>query len=892
MAEAVTALRENSERCVREFGASLMAAMALLGSVLNTPEQIVKKVPFEKLRETQAQMRRALQLEILQVMKMQTEAVARRLAERRNAEPQQENIDAHEELVIEDESSPYGRTHRYTIGREDVISILENEGVMEQAEIYLRLNEVYFHTLMAMIAGEVLNFGEQMKSYKPPMSLGLRLLRYFIIEPWNDFWSELWCIFSLARPSDIRTLKDAIRMTCAYLSATALNLELYFVPGGTYYFGTTLLLGLPVEEESLGLSINRMAGNALGCALGFMVYNNTHNLPQKIAMVLCFVFVQRCCKDHPLYGQTFLYSAAVTMASMVMTVSTQQLMTRLITSNYTIVAYMLCCMFIFPNNSIKICWGYRCKLTKVMSEVIDDVALTLRIRPDCYPTPMALDADNNEPASYPHRNTEAMQMCSQLNVQMSLAHRLLAMCDKWAPFAARQHVIRGSSPFPSAASAMIQFAHKRMVAHLRLLVFGVQLLHRPRCDPVFPATTARLLSGSVGDFLAEFAGCMRLVSQDFIDSLPASRKWSYPLMLHHASQLSRMRVRLSAIHVESFVIASKHLSKSTFGMQPEDYRLLRQETTMREATATPHTSELHVHAGDDEEEKGAHGNNAGAVNLGASSNVHGNLSFADRFLIARRLGASMMEDNTDPDALARLHESIYLPQPREGSFLGSGGGGGVSQKSFAYRAPLRETAVTPQDAFPFTQESAEYGIQQHLRDEAARTRKEEVEVGEGRKAEEDARQPVRGTSSPSSPVSPCKAIKPHPLERKVSRLILVPDHGPELEIPLYRGPAFTYVEDELATEKDTDFAAIMTILCSIYSLIVELEGLTGPVNTISTYQKELHESALAIGFIDKLSEKVTAYRQKIYDRYHFLTPSEEQRRPLHAQSDPFADWRF
>jgi hypothetical protein len=894
MEKAMKALHDNSEKYAKEFGVVLMQCMTLLGTVTNTPEQIVKSIPFDNLQVKQTQMRRAIRLEMLQVMKLQSEMVLRRLAEQQRKEhrafPPPRDSNEEEEVAVVDDNSPYGRLHRYTIGREDAVTILESHGAMDQTAIFLRLSELYFHLLLAMIAGELISFGEQMKTYKPSMSLGHRLLRFFIIEPWNDFWSELWCIFTVARPCDRRTLKDAVRMTCAYLSATALNLELYFIPGGTYYFGTTLLLGLPVEEESLNMSINRMAGNALGCALGFMAYHNTNNLAQRIAMTLCFAFVLRACKEHPLYGQTFLYSAAITMASMSMSTNTEQLMTRLITSNYTIIAYMLCCMFIFPNNNIKICWGYRCKLTKVMSEVIDDVALTLRIKPEYYPALIGSDEVGNNAVAYPLRNTEAMQMCSQLNVQMALTDRLLAMCDKWTPFAARQHVIRGSTPFPTSASTMIQFSHKRMVAHLRMLVFGVQLLHRPRAEPV-SAVTKRLLSGSIGDFLEEFAGCARLVSQDFIDSLQASRKWSYPLTLSHTSQLSWMRVRLFAIHIESYAIAAKHMSRSTLPMKPTDYDLLREEATM-------HTEgELHVNAGANSEEAVQHG----TANDGCPLDLQPNMSFADRFLAVRRQGEALMEQDNDPETLEQLHNSMYLPLPREVSFFGYGG---VAQRSFAYHAPLQETAVMPNDAFPFTQESAEQSIQQRLRD-AAPTGKE--------KRDKTAPQEGEGSDSPKAVVADESAgdrsasvppysslpqttryepVKPAKTRSKLSRLILVQDEGPELELPLYRGPDFTFVEDELATENDTDFSALMTILCSVYGLIEELEGLTGSMNTISTYQKELHESALAIGLIDKVAEKVTSYRKRIYDRYHLPSPAEEQRRPLHAQSDPFADWRF
>ncbi|KPA78844.1 hypothetical protein ABB37_05923 [Leptomonas pyrrhocoris] len=867
---SIAELHENSRGYVKDFALAVMQATIRLGSTLSTPEQLLKKVPFDALRDKDTVMRRNLRLELVQMMKIQSDLVAKR----RSAEQQKRQLDEEEDedddggdVVLVDDNSPFGQTRHYRIGRACAAIILENDSIIDGNKIFLRMNTMFFHLQMSMIAGEILSFGEQMKEYKPTESMGRRLLRFFIIEPWNDFWEELWCRVAFVRPCDYRTVKDAIRMTCAYLSATALNLELWLVPGGLYFFGVTILLGLPVEEESLNMGVNRMAGNSLGCALGFMAFHNSNNLAQQLAMALCFTFIQQCCKNHPVFGQTFFYGSVITLAGLATSMVTMELLTRIIASNYTIVAYMLCCMFIFPNNSIKICWGYRCKLTKVMSEVIDDVALTLRIRPDCYPTPMALDADNNEPASYPHRNTEAMQMCSQLNVQMSLAHRLLAMCDKWAPFAARQHVIRGSSPFPSAASAMIQFAHKRMVAHLRLLVFGVQLLHRPRCDPVFPAT-ARLVAGSVADFVAEFSDCVRLLSQDFIDSIQISRKWSYPLSLSRTSQLSRMRVRLEAIHSEGYVVVLQYFSKGTFGMTQQDFEELRREATeRREELDASEWGEVRVNAGE---------------NLPDSQR---NLSFADRFLTARRLGETLNGECT-PEVLESLHQSMYLPQSVGAAASMHGGAA-----SFVHRAPLQESNVQPNDAFPLTQESAECELHYRLHEE--RLNEERMRHQEDKSLKSSRRSHHGDDTSDRESHQPLyEPVVPQKTKSRVSKLILVPEQGAESYIPLYHGPTFTYVEDELATEKDTDFAAIMTILCSCDGLMTELEGLTGPVNTISTYQKQLHESSIAVGFLDSMTEKITAYRQKIYDRYHYPKVPLQKRDALHTQSDPWADWRF
>lgn len=885
--ESIAELRKNTAGCVKEFGMALMQSTVLVGTALNTPELLVGKVPFAALREKDTVMRRSLRLETLEVMRIQSEIVSRRRAARQQAaakQQEQAREDEEQGVAVEDDEgnahAPFGRPQPYHVGRADARLILEHRDIIDDAEVFIRMNEIFFHLLLSMIAGELVSFGEQMRDYKPPMSLGRRLLRYFIIEPWNDFWEELWCRLSFARPCDYRTVKDAIRMTCAYLAATALNLETYVAPGGLYFFGVTILLGLPVEEESLNMCVNRMAGNSLGCALGFLAYHNGNNLAQMIAMTLCFTFLQQCFKNNPLYGQTFFYSSFITMAGLATSMVTMELLTRMIASCYTIVAYMLCCMLIFPNDSNKICSGYRCKLAKVMSEVVDDVALTLRLPIEHRDTtPVGAEEDLNEPVAYPKRNTEAMRMCSQLNVQVSLASVLLSMCDKWAPFAAREPVVRGSSPFPAGPSTLIGHAHKRMVANLRLLVFGVQLLHRPRTSPLSP-NTSRILAGSVADFVDEFADCMRLLCQDYIDSIQLSRKWSYPLSLSRTSQISRLRVRLQAINYEYYVVVADYMSRGTFGMTQADFQALRLEAAQREAAeqAPPQEEQVRVRVGNDGDEAG--------------EDALAHMSFADRYLRARCAVDTLLNGDATGATTANgqataeeLRNSMHLPA-RQGSasLLGANG----PSPSFVYRAPLDESAVAPKDAFPMTQESAEREVQQQLREEEAR---EADAQGHQRPASPSTESQRKGSEDEShqpyyEPVVPSKS------KSRVSKLILFPDQGPEAFIPLYRGPAFTFVEDALATEKDTDFAAVMTILCSCDSLITELQGLTGSVNGVSSYEKQLHDSSIITAQLDKWSAWLQGYKKDIHDRYHYPAPPPQSRGSLHAQSDPWKDWRF
>ena len=1008
---SIDALRANSYTYVKDFATMLMQVVTAVGSTESTPEQLVKKVPFDALREKEAIMRRNLRLEMLQVMKIQSDIVARQRTREQKAVDDRDEEDEEEDeraeaerdgvaaasLCVEKESmkgyvhAPYGGMSRSDVRRADARIILEHHAVIESYEVVLRVNEIFLHLLMSMIAGELLNFGEQMKEYKPTESLLRRGWRHYIVEAWDGFWNELWCRLTLARPTDYRTLKDAIRMTCAYLSATVLNIELWLPLNGLYFFGVTPLLALPVEEESVGLGICRIAGNTIGCALGYMAFHNATNMAQMIAMTLCFTFIQQICRYHPRYGQFFFYGSIITLAGLATATIFNELVVRLVTSSYTVMAYLLCCLFIFPNDCRKICANYRSKLTKVISETIDDVALTTRLAieyndddddDDDHSDGSCVPSRSNEPASYPRYNTDAMQMCSQLNVELTLAERLLSMCDKWAPFAASELVIRGMSQFPAGPNSLIMFAHERMVANLRLLVFGVQLLHRPRSTASSPSF-AGLIRTSLADFLDDFADAVRLVGADYVQALQRSRSWSYPRHLSRVSQLRRLRVRLHTLMYECYVLMAKKVSKGTFGMTAADFDEMRRDAAGSGAGAASDASRKcgkpPQPGGDSavpEDGALAHenlsflpgvGGNAVdgvaappsppvpppenakrivsssatpseriEVSAGDDHTVH--MPLADRYLVARRdeelteeartarslpsrhnshLARSTSEEPAILDDVGnrqqqqqQQHRSSPLQafsSPAQGSFLSQPREPDLERSRsvatsctdrrrtgiYVHRAHLQESAAEPTDAWPHAIGNAESEVKQILQE----TQKSEEAQQDAAKKPPVQRRATAGGSrgdatDVASPHLEFTPVVPTKESRHVSKLILFPDKGPETYIPLYRGPAFTFMEDELDMPEDTDFSAIAVILLSCESLMAEFTSLPGSLNALTNYDKQLQESSVATAFLDKWSARIVDYRKRINDRYHYPKPPPQKRRPMHAQEDPWEDWTF
>lgn len=61
-----------------------------------------------------------------------------------------------------------------------------------------------------------------------------------------------------------------------------------------------------------------------------------------------------------------------------------------------------------------------------------------------------------------------------------------------------------------------------MTGSVQLLVFGMQLLHRPRNEEA-NEVVQRVLSSTVASFLDDFTRLIRLLFQDFINSTQCSR---------------------------------------------------------------------------------------------------------------------------------------------------------------------------------------------------------------------------------------------------------------------------------------------------------------------------------------------------------------------------------
>lgn len=943
MHDELWGLRSQSKKYSTELGNAVKDAVIAIALAPCTPREIVENVEFDAIKKADAAMRHHLRHEVLVTMKHQRELVTKRKAAAQATAASSSSARR---------PSPTEKEERYE-------TLVEYQNLIDDSEVFIRLNTILFHMLLSMIAGEVVAFGEQMRSYKPECSLRTRLWRFFVVEPWHDFWEEVWSHLTLARPADWRILKDAIKVTCAYMAACALNFQVYVISGGMYYFGTTILLGLPVEEESLSLAVNRLAGNSIGCALGFMAYNNFHNLQTQIAMALFFIFLLQLFKNHPTYGQTFFYGSIMVPGGVATSLVPIDLLTRLLFSCYTICAYLLCFLFIFPTNPMKVLFGYRVKLSKLMSEIIDLAALTahyaavpngeggrreqplqqedgthrggrfdssLRNAPfgeeDANvggPTreagggnplgssnPASPTAVAAAPSPLPlklHGSYSAI-LCGNLSDHLLLARRVIGMCNKWTPFAARQHVIRGMLPFPEAASFQLHQSFLRLMAQLDLLAFGAQLLHRPRPKEFpFRPFMIHFIRGALHDFLYDFSNSSRVLIQNIIDSTQQSRKWDYEHFLRRCGRLSKLKVVAHAVMYEYYVMMAEELTSSdpffysTAGTKTRRPSPSRAGPSSKDPSSSPLVSmdSTAFHELRNEMRKAQHAGGITPDLIGASAASQISTSYAP----AMPNGA---EDNSsEHPPTARTIRIPSIPQGKGGErekvqemesplpplphFLPPLSSPSPPSRVFHFAAPFVHFPMNANAASRFqskdpdeTRLDKEIQVQQHSFAYVISAPSSPMDEDGGRRGKQQRRGSAGG-----SPGTPSNWVS----------------DGERNEIPaepISSWLNFSYYEDTDHLPRDTDLLAVSAILGGCEGFIVEMEHIGGHIKTISDYHRQLHESSLLLPLIDKISNKMKRHVDSVYLSRHYNLPLDDLNYSWsgahHVQNDVYKAWYF
>lgn len=894
--------KENSEN----LGAKVLEAVIAIAKAPCTPACILKEVDFRGVKKTDTEMRRHLRQEILFTMQQQKKMVQKRRAEAASAAAASNEKEVRYETIV------------------------EYQNLIDDGEVFIRLNSILFHMLISMIAGEVVAFGEQMSSYKPELSLKTRLWRFFIVEPWYDFWDEVWCHLTLARPADWRILKDAIKVTCAYMSSCALNFETYVVEGEMYYFGTTILLGLPVEEESLSLSVNRLAGNCLGCAVGFLTYNNFHSLESQLGMSLFLMFILQLFKNHPLFGQTFFYAAIMVVGGVATSLVPIDLLTRLLFSSYTICAYLLCFMLIFPTNPMKILFGYRAKLSKLMSEIIDLSTITTQCstmtageggNPDPFssgPEPFASDDADETPfgrrnpphprngangvltspilssplSSFPNTalcDSPSSILCSVLSDHLLLARKVIGMCTKWTPFASHQHVIRGMLPFPEAASLQLHHSFLRLMAQLDLLAFGSQLLNRPRPkDSPFRPALIRLIRGALHEFLTAFSNSSRVLFQDIIDSMQQSRKWDSEIFFRRCGRLSKLKVVAHAVMYEYYVLMAEDMTKAQSLPPPRSrapFGVSKNNSSIKKSS---------------EKEFGA-------------LNDSGFEEYRKEVRQAQKEGGVVLHLTKVPTL--PTNTGVQGPFMRNGydsntSTNDNNNRRRVAEMPFPSSAPSKPSRV-----FHFSAPFTHFPMNANATSRFESKDPEEARLDEEMNAFQNsfvslvsaAPSPVEGVSRQESsgtwlPHRSQRWKREHSnvfTEERVRRGADEDGSHPNTHLqekPIESWLNFTFFDDSTHLPRDTDLLAVSAIVGGCEGFIVEMEHACGWIKTMSEYQRQLHESSLVLPWIDRLSAKAKRYVESVYLTRHYNLPLADMNFNMsgsqHLQNDLYAEWYF
>nr|CCC91221.1 conserved hypothetical protein [Trypanosoma congolense IL3000] len=115
------------------------------------------------------------------------------------------------------------------------------------------MNIVFAHHMMILLGEELLKYAHDMKDFdhRRYKSAGRRILEFLFLDAFLGLGNTIKSRLTFATPHDVRVVKNAFKIACAYTLGCAYSL--YLDKENVYYFGMTILMGvgLPTAGESI-----------------------------------------------------------------------------------------------------------------------------------------------------------------------------------------------------------------------------------------------------------------------------------------------------------------------------------------------------------------------------------------------------------------------------------------------------------------------------------------------------------------------------------------------------------------------------------------------------------------------------------------------------------------
>ncbi|KAF8300667.1 hypothetical protein TcYC6_0058880 [Trypanosoma cruzi] len=449
---------------------------------------------------------------------------------------------------------------------------------------------VFSHLMMVLIGEELLRYAEIMRNFDCSRytSTSRRILDFFFLEHWRDFWAELPKRLTLATPNDVRLAKDAFKLACGYTLACVYTLCIDF--DSVYYFGMTILMGVGLQAtgDSLVAGLQRVAGLAFAAALAYVIRRHHKSDLEAYPIALVLIAVALFTSSFPAYFNCSFYCALLIPSMMHMVATPLMMFSRVVSSSLTVMTYYAIVVFVFPVDTIRVLHNSEVWVMDGISKYLSSLIRLLQA-----------PVDDREP--------DVMQEIHALKACSTGLWRAVRQLPPKIKTASLEPTIRGK-PYPVHEQDEFHPVLRRLLSSLDIMLLGLTILHRARLGPVADELVEMLTSSR--QLLKNINLYSVYAMQDFVDAVQRPKTWSCAKTVDHFSTLLRLNAEikkmfsmahgkmLSAIRGKANEL---HLNNLKLSMVIDNNSLLSLMPWRRENSSVPRGSASICPYGEEEE---------------------------------------------------------------------------------------------------------------------------------------------------------------------------------------------------------------------------------------------------------------------------------------------------
>ncbi|CAD2215085.1 hypothetical protein AGDE_11946 [Angomonas deanei] len=419
---------------------------------------------------------------------------------------------------------------------------------------------VFFHVTLISLAEHLFQYGEKMRNFDRSnyKSQWRRMWEFFFYDHWSRFWEDLPKRLTLATPRDVRIVKDAIKMFCAY-GIGAVYTQ-YTDVENAYYFGMAILIGVgqPTAGDTMIASVYRITGMVCACSIAYIAVWHTNNLAGELAISLAGVFIAALFRDVQLYAHTAQYCSMLICTALNSAGTKLTLLSRIVSNTFTVMTYYVICVFIFPIDVLRVTDAAKVKALGVVLDRFSGLV-------DIATQPVVLESDDDDDddeddsgsASFHgdgkskmtierHENKVFIRQYTQERLEALRLSRTpmwvaVHAFGMWMMKAAAEPTSHGNA-YPLDDMKNVYSSLKRLASATDVLHAGLTTLCRPRVTGTGSQhhhhKAVRGMMRSVLKVTVSIDAHVRIMIQDFIDAMAIPLQWNMERATVHFTDVS------------------------------------------------------------------------------------------------------------------------------------------------------------------------------------------------------------------------------------------------------------------------------------------------------------------------------------------------------------------